>query len=603
VLYSTRCFFDRPTSARAAALSIACAAAALASFPPVLLAVFGIAAMYGAIALVTEAAEARVRTGGLWLCALAVSVGLVGVYYVPALVVRAATPQMELYRNVGLETMPVRNLFQIVSPTLMGGIQTYLEPPIRPAGAYIPYAGIGVVALALLARAGGSARRRTLLLTSALALAIILLKLTGSPLVQWIGALPALNEIHIAQYFGIPVGFLIACLAALGLHAFLDGSAGLARPLAAAALVVAIPETLWYVANGQGVSSSPALAYWRRDWWVLSGVALAAAVVLAAGGIERERPRLRRAAGAVVAALLAGDLLYLGWYPNPAAWSIFDHPSPYVRALQRTVPNDRVFGYGAPNANLGSAYRVFTMDSLMAFNPSRSYRLYHRYAKPPTAVFMRHPAELPPDVVLDRANVAAVAVNRAFVDIVRAAESRGYERRFDDGYVAIFVRRTLPRFLFTSEYRVVRPDAALDEIANGRATEIVLEQEPGVPPSPNAPGDMPVAIESYRLNSAAVTVDALRPGLLYVSDAFDDGWAALVNGRPAAILAANYAYRAVVLEAGRSRVEFRYRPPGLTAGLAVSAASAIALCCLAFAPALRRRRRAASAPRTTSAVP
>ncbi len=605
VMYATRCYFDRPTATGAVTLALAYAAAALASFPPVLLAIFAIAGLYGLVAL-GEPRPRRLAVAALWVSALVLSLGFVAFYYLPAFAARAATPHMSvLYHRVGLETMPVRHLLQIVSPTLMGGIQTYLQPAIEARGAYIPYIGIGAVALALLARVGGSTRRRTLAVTSCVALALILLKLIGSPVAQWVGLLPVLNEIHIAQYFGIPVGFLIATLAALGLHALIEGAVGPLRGIASALAIVAVPEALWRVAGAQNVFASPFLHYWLRDWWILAGVALGIATTLSMSSVLRGLPRIRHAAAALIVALLVGDGAYMGWYPNPAAWSIFDHPVGYVRALQKHAANDRIFSVGAPSANLGAPFRLFIMDSLMAFNPPRGFNLYYRYAKPPLAVFMREATALPPEAVLDRANVGAVGINRSFIAIFRDAESRGYESVFDDGFIAVFKRPVPPRFFFSSEYRVMSMEAALEAAGQGRAAEILLEREPGVPAAPNTPADPPVRIESYRRNSARVSLDAPRPGLLYASEGFFDGWTAYVNGRPAEMLAANYAFRAVAIPAGRAEIEFRYWPPGLTAGLAITGASLPAAGAMVLAARVRRRRAAppASAPRTTSAAP
>lgn len=48
---------------------------------------------------------------------------------------------------------------------------------------------------------------------------------------------------------------------------------------------------------------------------------------------------------------------------------------------------------------------------------------------------------------------------------------------------------------------------------------------------------------------------------------------ATLNDAPAAILPATYAFRAVAVPAGRSRIVFTYWPPGLTVGLWVSGLS------------------------------
>jgi hypothetical protein len=586
VLLATRWFFDRPSGRRAVAMAVVYAMTALASFPPLLLAIFSIAALYGVVVLVGEVSgPARWRAGAYWASALAISVGLVAFYYLPALAARAASPQMaEHYRLAGVETMPVWHLYQLLSGTLMGGIVTYLVPAIAAPGAYLPYIGLTTIALALLARASNVPRRRTLLFTSGLAIAVIVLKLVGAPVVQWIGQLPTLREIHIVHYFSIPVGVLIAFLAGLGVQALIEGTITRLRGAIVALAALAATESLWHVGVARGAFSSRGAEYWLRDWHVLAAITVPVAAAIFIATVVRRQPRANLAMVALLTALLTAEGLYNGWYPNPAAWDMFAHPAAYVQSLQRRGTLDRVFTYGAPNANINSAYRVFTLDSLMAFNPPRIYRLYQRYGAPPPQVFMRGAERMPPEAVLDRANVAVIGINLAFTPVVGEAVSRGYARAFDDGFIGLFERRTLPRFFFSSDYRVVAENAALDAIASGDPRQVVLETDPGMPASPNAATDPAVRVEAYRRNSAVVDVDAPRPGLLYASESFFGGWRATVNGTPAEILPANFAFRAVAVPAGRSQVVFRYWPPRLTEGLVVSLLSLIAAMALVAAP-------------------
>ncbi len=63
-------------------------------------------------------------------------------------------------------------------------------------------------------------------------------------------------------------------------------------------------------------------------------------------------------------------------------------------------------------------------------------------------------------------------------------------------------------------------------------------------------------------------------GFVVVTEAFDPGWRASLDGRPAEILRANLAFRAVAVPAGEHRLEMLYVPPGLRAGAAVSVAAA-----------------------------
>jgi hypothetical protein len=269
--------------------------------------------------------------------------------------------------------------------------------------------------------------------------------------------------------------------------------------------------------------------------------------------------------------------IYNNSYPSPDSWDIFDHPVPYMRFLQQQAGLRRVMAFGAPNANLNSAFEVSTMDSVMGFNPPRTLDLYIRYADAPSSIFMREAKRLPPERVLDRANVGLLGIRDAFADIVQAARDRGYRQIYADGYVSVFERSTPPRFFFSTEYRVAPTQAVAELVAEAPSREVLLEAEPGFAASVNVLDDPDVRVEAYNRNSVKLELNAPRQGLLYAAEANFDGWSAFVNGAPAPILTANYAFRAVVVPQGHVRVEFKYWPPGLTSGLTVSGASAAGL--------------------------
>jgi len=74
-----------------------------------------------------------------------------------------------------------------------------------------------------------------------------------------------------------------------------------------------------------------------------------------------------------------------------------------------------------------------------------------------------------------------------------------------------------------------------------------------------------------------VTIHAIldTPGYLVLADTWYPGWQATVDGEPAEILRANYAFRVVGLEAGEHVVEFVYRPRAVMAGMMLSVASLV----------------------------
>jgi Bacterial membrane protein YfhO len=606
-LYVTGLMIDSPNGRRAVLVAITYAGIALASFPPVLLGVFGVTTLYVLARLAWsppgDAPGDRMRVAGQWLCAALLSIGLVSFYYVPAVLIGRSLPFVKaFYQGAGLDAMPLVRAYQLLSPTIAGGVQIYAASALSNTnGPHLPYVGIIVLFAALLARPGPTARSRSIFYSCLAAAILILLKVFGIPPVQWAGGLPLVREIHFAVYFGIPLGFALAYLSALGVDSLIRGSAGASRAIGAALVTVLVTASLRLVLTRDAVLASPHDWYWIRDWMVLNTLAVLATIIVVTGTRVR---KLRYPAVLALLALVTAEGLFNNSYPSPRRFDIFKQPPPYVRVLQQATAQtrERVLPFAVLNANLNSAFGIFSLESLMPFNPPRAHELFRRYTGVAPEIFMRGAQRIPPEPLLDRAGIGVVAIRDVFQDLVREAQARGYAETFNDGYLRLFRRTTLPRFFFSSRYRLVSRAAALDAVATVPSREVLLETDPGFPATPDAPGDPSVAVEAYRRNSFVLSVDAPRPGLVYVSDNFFDGWTAAVNGRPAVILPANYAFRAVSVPSGHSRIAFRYRPAGLTFGVALSSVSALTCLAVLMAPSLwpgpRKRR-----PRHTNRAP
>jgi uncharacterized membrane protein YfhO len=93
-----------------------------------------------------------------------------------------------------------------------------------------------------------------------------------------------------------------------------------------------------------------------------------------------------------------------------------------------------------------------------------------------------------------------------------------------------------------------------------------------------------VDVKDWRPDRIAMDVRLSEAGFVVVSDAFDPGWQAWVDGRRSEVLRANLAFRAVEVPAGEHALKLRYVPPGLVAGGAASLAALAGLL-----PLLRRR--------------
>lgn len=94
--------------------------------------------------------------------------------------------------------------------------------------------------------------------------------------------------------------------------------------------------------------------------------------------------------------------------------------------------------------------------------------------------------------------------------------------------------------------------------------ETLLLNEAPSPASPNASAgtakEPAVAVKAYRADSLSLEIDTPRPGFVFVSDNLLPGWTAELNGQPVRILRSWVTFRAVAVPAGRSKLEFSYRP-------------------------------------------
>jgi hypothetical protein len=119
--------------------------------------------------------------------------------------------------------------------------------------------------------------------------------------------------------------------------------------------------------------------------------------------------------------------------------------------------------------------------------------------------------------------------------------------------------------------------------------EVVLVEPGAAAPAPDFQGEARIVRRAP--GRIELEVVATSPGYLVVTDSFDPGWGASVDGAPADVLQANLLFCAVQVPAGRHRVELRYRSPAAAWGLAATALAVV----LGLAAWELGRRRTASA--------
>jgi hypothetical protein len=140
----------------------------------------------------------------------------------------------------------------------------------------------------------------------------------------------------------------------------------------------------------------------------------------------------------------------------------------------------------------------------------------------------------------------------------------------------------LPRALYVPRVEVVSdPEVILKRLASGTVDSrrvALVESEPADGfTGHGGVGVGEVTIVADESEVLHLRVHASDEGFLSLTDQFYSGWEASVNGSPAPITRANYAFRIVRVPAGDSEIVFTYRPLGVRLGAAISLVTALVL--------------------------
>jgi len=518
------------------------------------------------------------RAAGASLLAL----GLTAAYTLPAaLTIVRGQRSVQVARSIGeLPTLSMRDVFR---PPTYGTIARFwvvpeaqgnprdldMFGPYSFAGRTSGYAGILVLTFAI---ATFFVRRAPLWVVAARAAAVLvaLYVLWYPPLVFLLQRVPGIREAAsrlTTNRANTILVLLLALLAAFALDRIRRGG-GLAGPRAACVIVLAGLGlvTLEYARAPE----RPALTPWRGVSFVLPGLLLVGTLVLIA------RPMSARRGRVLALFLLAGtavDLLRIGARINPGTRPDEDYPvSPGVRAVQSAAAGGR---FASPDATLTGMAFPYGLEDVRVLNPVGAADYEDVLI---AAAGYTGPAQNVPRITrmdapfLDFLNVRArVSANTA--PTVRGAPAAILPERLTGVRDFADLLARLPAETdFVRQAFVVGPD----ETFSGSAELLGLER-----PRP----------EEIR-----VRVRTASPRVLVIPETTDGGWSAEAAGAALPTLTANGAFLAVRVPEGENEVVCRYRPPGLSAGTVISAASAAILGLIALAP-FRRGVRSSSRSR------
>jgi hypothetical protein len=244
---------------------------------------------------------------------------------------------------------------------------------------------------------------------------------------------------------------------------------------------------------------------------------------------------------------------------------------------------------------------LFRVEEAQGYNPVQPIRywLYVRATEPKkirynAAVFVH-----PTNSVLDLLQIGLVVgpSSRPPLPGLESVASQGHWTLYriprlilpsSAGKTDIQIAGPVPRASLVTDWEVVEPGEALQMVTEpifDPSTRAVVEEDPGIEPSGETPRR--VVYRQRGPQAADITVEAGSPSLLVIRNAWDPGWRASIDGRPASVLVTNYLLQGIAVPAGRHTVELRYDDPWVGYGLLGSALALVALGVLALA--LRRR--------------
>lgn len=407
-----------------------------------------------------------------------------------------------------------------------------------------------------------------------------------APTISLLHKLPVFCSLRLYYHSCFSI-FGLAYMAAIGVERWVEGP-GRARGLLWFSLpvlaVVAFASWMLWLSGGL-IRMMHVVDYVHWQLWTAAGFTVALLALLTAAAFIR-RPLVW---GLGLAACLAADLLAASWgvnptmarthlYPNTALTDFLAaQPKPCrIQVATADIPSGMIVPYGIEE---WLAYDGIYPERVLGFMTKLGTQVWNS-VEPVCAVqyYLHNPLKRTPDFAKD--------------------DTTYFEHVKDiDGVEVYRNKRAFPRAFLVGRVEGITDVKALFQRMESKEFnpgEVILTDQPPKGPLPNASGDLGTAhIEDYSFTRIRVKVDATAACAMTLADCFFPGWRVTIDGRPAEIFPAYYAFRGVLVPQGAHSVEFTYAPLSFRLGMAVSVLSLLAGVPAGLWLLLRARRAAA----------
>lgn len=133
--------------------------------------------------------------------------------------------------------------------------------------------------------------------------------------------------------------------------------------------------------------------------------------------------------------------------------------------------------------------------------------------------------------------------------------------------------KAAPRYFITGDVRPYNDTTDFEKqlfAPDFRPDKTVLLEKSDVAGLPKMPSGGTAKLVSYTPTTVIIQTSAVSPAFLFLSDTFDKGWTATVNGKPTRVYKADFAFRGVLIPKGDATIVFSYMPKSFQTGIFVS---------------------------------
>jgi Bacterial membrane protein YfhO len=551
----------------------------------------------------------------------------------------AFTRERITYGMFTSDNFPPFQLLTFLIPNLFGGVNRQIPDYAPDTTVFVAevYAYLGILPLTL-ALAGLSAwrtARRELKFWSAVAVIALLMSFGGAtPIYLLLFRVPVYNLFRVPARHLFEVGLALSVIAAIGLDNLLTkaNAATLARRafaqisllLGIAILAVvalrSLAEGWWYLipdsvhVNYLYTFGAVKQAIIRNLSWDSPSLVMPFLFFALTGGILflLARRRLRVIALIAIPILILADTFFAArrMYDNPSTALMYGSASRPESEILRSSHFDRDhyrlfpvdFDIG-PMARLTSTYHLSTIYPYPLLNVLSALPVINDYGpfwpKRYQAVTGFNAGGGMPMANLQNYKMLSFLGTR-YLMVLSAETRQAIEKvtlKMESGReatkvfspiavtpngITIFENPTvLPRFRFVQR---IRPAQDLDDALSWMNCPDFDPAEEAVVEGINTDLQMAsgnILGEKLEATELQWEVETSGRSFFVVADSFFPGWTATVDGQPAPIYAVYGCVRGIQIQtAGRHRVEMRFVPPGLAAGLACTSAGFLLLCLL-----------------------